>query len=102
MQQEIDQALDDNDLRVRILGCNVIGDEANTPSMVSGRSLPWLQDTPPEAVWDLKWRPVWRDVVMLDENNNYVGTYNLTSHNLAERPNYEALLNRLLTLARRP
>lgn len=102
MQHDLDQALDENDLRIRILGCNVIGDEANTPGMVAGRTLPWLQDTPAEAVWDVKWRPVWRDVAMLDENNNYVGSYNLTSHDLGVRANYDALLNRLLTLARRP
>ena len=102
MQNDLNQSLDDNDLRIDILGCNVIADEANTPAMVNGRTLPWLQDIPAEAVWDVKWKPVWRDVVILDENNNYVGTYNLTTHDLGNAANYQTLLDQLLRLARRP
>jgi hypothetical protein len=35
----------------------------------------------------------WRDVVILDTDNNAVGVYNLTEHNLSETLNYDALLD---------
>lgn len=52
--------------------------------------LPILQDTTLVDAWAL-WDVTYRDVVLLDEDNHYVGTYNLTTHSLADPVNYQEL-----------
>ena len=52
--------------------------------------LPVLQDTPEENVW-LDWGVTFRDVVILDKDNQKVTEYNLTVHDLGRSANYDAL-----------
>lgn len=49
-------------------------------------------------VWSL-WNVEWRDVVIVDGNNAKVGTYNLTTYNLAEPGNYASLREMLVDAA---
>ena len=100
MQVQLNRTLDQNDLEVKILGLNAVN-QGGTPGMVEGRTLPWLQDTEEEKVWDERWQPTWRDVVILDEQNRYVGSYSLTAYSLAIPGNYNWLFNRLKRLASR-
>jgi hypothetical protein len=86
MQDELTQAGFD----VTILGVNAIGLESGNPAVTTGRDIPWLQDVPPEAVWDL-WGVNYRDVIILDADNVVVGIYNVTQHNLSIPENYAGL-----------
>jgi hypothetical protein len=88
MQQEIDAQAPARD--VRLLGVNSVGAEGGNPAMTDGRTLPWLQDVPAQDVWTL-WDVTWRDVVILDEDNQVVGVYNLTDHDLSLPANYDEL-----------
>ncbi len=59
--------------------------------MCNGRSLPWLQETTGgDDVWG-SWGVTYRDVVILDAENEVVGVYNLTEHGLASEANQEQL-----------
>ncbi|MEO0603003.1 MAG: hypothetical protein AAF211_16310 [Myxococcota bacterium] len=73
-----------------ILGVNGVGYESANDTITDGRDLPWLQDTPDAAVWNL-WDIVYRDVVVLDANGVVVGVLNLTTHDLRDESSYDAL-----------
>lgn len=79
MQDELTAA----GLDVTIFGLNQIGHESANATVVAGRDLGWLQEVASEPVWT-SWNVTWRDVYVLDEDNNIVAIYNLTSHNLAD------------------
>jgi hypothetical protein len=81
---------------VQILGVNEAGEEADNAVMTSGRSIPWLQDTSQQHVWN-SWRVTFRDVVVLDPSNRVVAVFNLTEHDLqypAERDSLVQILRR--------
>lgn len=101
LQQALDQQRGPFDLPVRIFGCNAIGQEGQSGDITSGRTLPWLQDTPEQSVIARKWGPKPHDVVLLDEANNYVGSYNLASHDLGQPGNFARLFDRLVELSHR-
>jgi hypothetical protein len=69
--------------------------------MCQGRALPWLQDTKQANVW-AAWSVNWRDVVILDDQNNVVAVYNLSSHDLSMSANYAELRTMLLNAAGPP
>jgi hypothetical protein len=79
---------------------NSIGLESGNAGMCQNADLPWLQDTV-DVKAEEAWNPVYRDVIILDENNVPIGVYNLTEHNLAEqdKANYEELKNILRNAA---
>lgn len=85
-------------LPIQILGVNGVGYESGNASITSGRELPWLQDVSTQNVW-VSWAVVYRDVQILDENNQLAGVYNLTEHDLSQPASYEALKNMLIELA---
>ena len=64
------------------------------------RDIPWLQDSLDEQVWT-QWQVTYRDVIILDENNELIGVYNLTEHNLADASSYDELKLMLETAAAR-
>lgn len=100
MQDEIGYDVPDGAaVPVRILGINEAGQESGNAGMFPGPSIPWLQDTLAEHVWNGKWQVEWRDVVVLDDQNRRLAVYNLTTHNLADAANYTALRNLLLASA---
>ncbi len=86
MQNELDAA----GLNVDILGINDIGLEDGNGLITMGRDLPWLQAVPEEDVWE-SWGIAYRDVVIVDENNEVLAIYNLTEHNLGDATNYAEL-----------
>lgn len=87
-------------LGIEIHGVNSIGDESDNPVVCSGRDIPWLQDVPAEGVWAL-WGVTYRDVIILDEQNEVVGVYNLTANDLQDPLKY-AELKALLVAAANP
>jgi len=72
------------------LGVNQIGRESANDLMTEGRDLPWLQEDATYLVWD-DWEPVYRDVIVLDGDNIIFGVYNLSSQDLGDDENYNAL-----------
>ena len=91
MQQE----LTDEGLDVWIVGVNGIGYEAFNLAFVEGRDLAWLQDTPDEKVWN-GWGVAYRDVVVLDAENDFVAVFNLTENSLATPEGYAGLKDLLV------
>ena len=69
---------------------NAAGEESGNATFTDGRSLPWLQDTVDEDAWGL-WGVDWRDVIVLDADNVYVGKMNLTFEDLADEANRDKL-----------
>lgn len=70
---------------MQILGVNEAGQESTNGIMTSGRSLPWLQDTSQQHVWN-SWRVNSLDtVVVLDPSNRVITVFDLGKHNL-QRP----------------
>ncbi len=90
-------------LNIKLLGINdwALGDGNDAVS--EGRDTPWLQDVDVDGngesdIWE-QWDVAFRDVVILDANNEKVGTFNLTTHNLSDPQNYGALRQMLIGAA---
>ncbi len=66
--------------------------------MGANGDLPILQDTVTDDVWGA-WGAVWRDVVILDPDNERSTVYNLTTYDLADVANRDALKQLLLDAA---
>lgn len=88
MQNELDAM--DLALEVRILGVNKVEKEQDNDLICSGRDIPWLQDTWDTLVWG-SWHVEWRDVVILNPDNEKISVYNLTEHTLTDPTNYAEL-----------
>jgi len=88
----LQQELDDSELEVpiKLHIINEVGFEHGQLDMAAEGDLPLLQDTFEEMIW-VEWRVTYRDVMVLDTRGHYVGTFNLTAHDLAEPVNMEAL-----------
>lgn len=67
-----------------------MGHESANSLVTMDRALPWLQDTAEANAWSA-WSVTYRDVIVLDERNVVVGVYNLTSNDLANVANADAL-----------
>ncbi len=78
-----------------LLAVNEVGHESGLPTMSALGDLPILQDTVAVDAWD-SWAVTYRDVVLLDEDNQFVGVFNLTVNNLNEPTNYNALRDLLI------
>jgi hypothetical protein len=97
MQREFEQ--EDTILDVRILGVNDRGEADGNDYAVLGKTIPWLQDTEQAKVWNL-WEVTWRDVFVLDADNQVVAIYNLTEHSLYRPAAYDSLKTILREAAR--
>ncbi len=75
-------------LNITILGVNQIGYEAGMSSITD--TLPVVQDNTTDDIWNT-WHALspepssspWREVHILDEGNEIIHTFSLTTHNLA-------------------
>ena len=88
MQQELDAA--ELEIPIQLHLINEAGFEDGQPDMAAEGDLPLLQDTFEQMVW-IEWRVNYRDVMVLDTRGHYVGSFNLTGHDLAETENWDAL-----------
>ena len=80
---------------VQIVGVNEAGYESGNASITLGRDLPWLQDTTTVNAWGL-WQVNYRDVVIVDPNNVYVDTFNLTTNPISDPAQYDTLKQLLI------
>ena len=83
---------------VQVHGVNQIGHESANESACQGKDLPWLQEVPDQLVWG-PWKVGYRDVIILNEENEVVATFNLTDHNLVDAAEYATLKNMLIGFA---
>ncbi|HNC97936.1 MAG TPA: hypothetical protein PKY30_21540 [Myxococcota bacterium] len=77
---------------------NAIGYDAGLPDLFAISSLPGLQDDSTNNVWS-NWGVTYRDVYILDEHNELVAVYNLTTYGLANSSNYQTLYDLFLAAA---
>ena len=96
MQNELET--EHPDLDITLFGVNEVGHDSANATMMEGRDIGLLQDTVGVDAWG-SWQVTWRDVVILDENNEVVSVYNLTTYNLADTVNYDELKARLVAAA---
>ena len=82
---------------MEILGVNEVTQMSNNYLIQS--TLPWLQDTATEKVWQ-KWGVAFRDVRILDPQNRLASVYNLTTYDLTFATNRAALKALFLNAAR--
>ena len=95
MQEEL--AAEYPELAIQVLAINEIG-FSGLSGMSDRGDLPLLQDVAEESVWS-DWDVTFRDVVILDSNNEKVGEFNLTTHSLAVPENYAELKALLIASA---
>lgn len=91
-------------LDIQIVGINQVGYESGNQLIPSFGELPWLQDVDANGngasdVWTTSWDVVYRDVVIVDQHNVKLGTFNLTEHNLADPERYARLKETLIQVA---
>ena len=86
---------------VRILGVNGAGLESGNALTVAGNTIPWLQDVVAQNVWGT-WAVAYRDVVILNDQNEVVEIYNLSTHDLGTPAFYDELKNKLVQAANAP
>jgi hypothetical protein len=96
MQQEL--LADRPDLQISLLAVNEAGHESGNYLIPDISSLPMVQDDSTALVWS-NWAAVWRDVIVLDQENRPVLTYNLTTYNLATPENYDFFKAELIRIA---
>jgi hypothetical protein len=90
-------------LDIQLLGVNGYGHESGVGVASEGRDIPLLQDVDEDGDslsdnWEL-WDVEWRDVVILDAENQPFAVYNLLDNDLADPDSYEELKNLLLSAA---
>lgn len=85
-------------LAIQIFGVNQTGYTSGNSTVIQLGDVPWLQDNAQDNVWGA-WDPTYRDVIILDEQNQPVGVFNLTINNLSQTSDFEALKSLLVTEA---
>ncbi|MFT4623036.1 MAG: hypothetical protein ACI8PZ_001692 [Myxococcota bacterium] len=89
------QQLASEGITIDIVGVNAVGKESDNGVITEGRDLPWLQDTPDEGVWDA-WFAEWRDVIVLNSDNELSWRDNLTDNDITIEANYDELYQRIV------
>jgi hypothetical protein len=92
MQTELDAS---HPGEVQLLAVNGQAFASGMATMAALGNLPILQDTAAVDAWGL-WAVTYRDVVILDADNQFAGVYNLTTNDLNEPANYDALRDLLV------
>jgi hypothetical protein len=87
---EADLAKKHPELGVSLLSIDAAGHEGGLPDLAKVGDLPCLQDTAKDNVWG-SWGAEWRDVYVLNANNEVTAVYNLTKNTLSDPANYATL-----------
>ena len=96
MQTELEES--HPELEIKLLAINQINAENGVNNFNEGHSLPMVQDSTTEGIWT-SWQGSWRDVYILDNNNQLIEVFNLTMYNLQDSNNYNALKEKLISAA---
>ena len=85
-------------LSIQILGVNGIN-QPHGNLMTDKTDLPFVEDDKDHYVWQ-EWGVQYRDVVILDHNNEVIEVFNLTQYSLSNQNNYSTLRKKLITAAK--
>lgn len=96
MQSELRD--DHADLAISLLAVNESGQSSGNADAMASGGLPLMQDDDTARVWE-QWDAVWRDVQVVDADNQIVATYNLTDNDLGVPENYDTLKAMLIDAA---
>ena len=77
-----------------IFGINAIGKESGNDFVTNERDTPWLQDVEGVEAWDL-WQVSYRDVYILNSEQELIEQINLTALDLTIAENYDTLKSML-------
>ncbi len=102
MQEDFDRNYPSSE--IDILGINEEGQESSNDVITADSDLPWLQDVDANQnnisdVWYDQWQVTYRDVWVVDEDNEFAGVFNLTGNDLANPVNYNALRQMVVDVA---
>lgn len=91
-------------LDISIVGINEVGEEFGNDFITADRDLPWLQDLDVDQngesdVWSDLLNVTYRDVLLLNGQNELISIFNLTTHDLGNSTNYLALKSDLIDIA---
>ena len=83
-------------LNINFIGINGISTkDRDYNEMISGRSLPWVQDNEDSRVWE-SWDVLIRDLILLDKSGHYFDLFNLTDFDISKDSNYQLLKEKLI------
>ena len=85
-------------LEIHLIGVNENGFSSGNSSVAAISSLPLIQDNSTEQIWST-WGVTFRDVIILNEDNQIVTSFNLTQNALSNSTNYANLKSLLVTEA---
>lgn len=88
MQDEL--AAEHPEIALTIHNVNQEGLDSGLPDLYAATDLPVLQDDATAQVWT-NWGATWRDVFVVDGDNETVAVFNLTTYDLSDPANYQAL-----------
>ncbi len=91
-------------LDISILGVNEVGEEFGNDFVTADRDLPWLQDVDANQdghsdVWREILDVTYRDILLLNGQNELVSIFNLTNADLGDSTNYLTLKSDLIDIA---
>jgi Dockerin type I domain len=91
-------------LAITLSAVNELGQDAGNALIVANRDLTLLQDgdqnqNQQSDVWDESWQVTWRDLVVLNGENEKAFVVNLTTFDLGNTANYQQLGRALVQLA---
>jgi hypothetical protein len=85
-------------LDIELFAINMIGTASGTSYFSPSLNLPMVQDSSSLGIWN-DWGALWRDVFILNENNELVLVYNLTQYGLSDTNNYNTLMQHFIDVA---
>ena len=95
---EADLAKKHPELGISLLAIDAVGHDGGFPDLAKVGDLPCVQDTAKDDVWG-SWGATWRDVYVLNAENEVTAVYNLTTYSLDDPKNYATLEALLIAAA---
>ena len=96
MQAELESSYPNLD--IEIFAINMTGTSSGLQYFSSDLNRPVVQDDTATGIWN-DWGASWRDVYILDQNNELILVYNLTTYNLSDSNNYNTLMQHFIDAA---